>query len=82
MSVTSAQYSLTTTPTQIYAGDGACTIHVHTATGKCYLGNSTVTSSTGFLVDNGTRIEISAHETSVYAASDASASISVLILSR
>ena len=82
MSVTSAQYSLTTTPVQIYAGDGASSVHIHTATGKCYIGNSTVTSATGFLCDNGTIVEIAAHETPLYAASDAAASISVLVLSK
>ena len=82
MSIQTAQYSLTTTPTPIYAGDGACTIHIHSAAGKCYIGNSAVTSSTGFLIDNGTTAEIAGHETPLYAATDTSASISVMILSK
>lgn len=82
MSISTAQYLLTSTPTQIYPGDGACTIHIHTAAGKCYIGNSEVTSSTGFLVDNGTTVEIDAHETALYAATDAAATISVMVLSK
>ena len=82
MAVSSAQYTVTTTPTQIYLGDGATTVHLHSATGTCYLGASDVTTSTGFKIDNGDKLTLDTHETNVYAVSATSNTIYALVLSK
>lgn len=83
MAISSAQYSITTTPTQIYLGDGATEVHIHIATGTAYLGDSTVTTSNGFKIDNGDKLTISTHETSLWAvATGTTATIYTLVLTR
>ena len=83
MSVSSSQYSITTTPTLIYLGDGATTVHLHSATGQIYLGASDVTTSTGFRVDNGDKLTLDTHESSVYGiTSTGTATLYVLVLSK
>lgn len=82
MAVSSAQYTVTTTPTKIYLGDGATTVHVHSATGTCYLGDSDVTTSTGFKIDNGDKLTLDTHESNVWAVSATSNTIYTLVLSK
>lgn len=82
MAVSSAQYTVGTTPTLIYLGDGATTVHLHSATGSCYLGASDVTTSTGFRIDNGDKLTLDTHESSVYAVSATSNTIYALVLSK
>lgn len=82
MAVSSAQYTVTTTPTKIYLGDGATTVHVHSATGTCYLGASDVTTSTGFKIDNGDKLVIETHEDAVWAVSATSNTVYTLVLSK
>lgn len=82
MAVSSAQYTVTTTPTKIYLGDGATTVHIHSATGTCYLGASDVTTSTGFKIDNGDKLVIETHEDAVWAVSATSNTVYTLVLSK
>lgn len=82
MAVSSAQYSVTTTPTKIYLGDGATTVHVHSASGTCYLGASDVTTSTGFRIDNGDKLTLDTHEDAVWAVSATSNTLYTLVLSK
>ena len=82
MAVSSAQYTISTTPTAIFLGDGATTVHIHSATGQCFLGGSDVTTSTGFRVDNGDKIVLETHESTVYAVSASSNTVYTLVLSK
>lgn len=82
MAVSSAQYTVTTTPTKIYLGDGATTVHIHSATGQCYLGDSDVTTSTGFRIDNGDKLTLDTHESAVWAVSAGSNTIYTLVLTK
>ena len=82
MAVSSAQYTITTTPTAIFLGDGATTVHIHSATGQCFLGGSDVTTSTGFRVDNGDKLVLETHESTVYAVSASSNTVYTLVLSK
>jgi hypothetical protein len=83
MSISAAQYTITTTPTKIFIGDGASTIHLHTASGTLYLGNSDVTSSTGYIVDNGDKLVFETHESDIWAVtSTGTTTVSVLVLSK
>jgi len=80
--IQSAQYTVSSTPVQIYAGDGATTVHLHSATGSCYIGNSDVTTSNGFRIDNGDKLVIETHETSLYAVSSSSNTIYALVVTK
>jgi hypothetical protein len=67
MAILSSSITVTTTPTLVYLGDGATTSYLHSSSGTCYLGASDVSSSTGYQMDNGDKITINTHETSLYA---------------
>lgn len=82
MAITTAQYSVTTTPVQIYAGDGANEIHLHTG-GLIYVGDSTVSNSTGLKLDSGDKITFSLHEAPLYAvAASGSQPLYVMVLTK
>ena len=83
MSISAAQYTITTTPTKIFIGDGASTIHIHTASGTLYLGGSDVTSSTGYIVDSGDKLVFETHESDIWAVtSTGTTTVSVLVISK
>jgi len=83
MSISSASITVTTTPTLIYLGDGATTTYLHSSSGTCYLGASDVTSSTGYQMDNGDKITIDTHETSLYSiTSSGTTTLKVLVVSK
>jgi hypothetical protein len=55
----SAQVSVTTTPVRIAKSNGSpIEIKLHCASGSLYLDGSTVTSSTGYKMDNGQLLTI------------------------
>ena len=55
----SAQVTVTTTPVRIAKSNGsALEIKLHCASGSLYLDGSTVTSSTGYKMDNGQLITV------------------------
>jgi len=83
LAILTAQYTITTTPSIIYLGDGATTVHLHTASGTLYLGDSTVTSSTGYIVDNGDKLVFETHETSIYAVTGSgTTTVSVMVVTK
>jgi hypothetical protein len=82
MSVSAAQYTITSTPSKIYLGDGATTVHIHSASGTCYLGGSDVTTSTGFKIDNGDKLTIDTHEDAIWAVSATSNTIYTLVITK
>lgn len=69
------QTTVTTTPTLIYSGDGATTIYLHCALGATHIGGSDVTTSTGYLMDNGDKITFQTHMDDVYAVVQSGTSI-------
>ena len=82
MAITSAQYTITTTPTKIYLGDGATTVRIHSATGACYLGNADVTTSNGFKIDNGDKLTVETHEEAMWAVSATSNTLYTLVVTK
>lgn len=83
MAVSSAVYTVTTTPSVIYIGDGATKTYLHSSSGTCYLGASDVTSSTGYQMDNGDKLTIETHESSIYAVtSSGTTTLKVLVISK
>jgi hypothetical protein len=52
-----SQVTATTTPTLLVAADPHDqTVLVHTESGSCYVGNASVTSTTGFKLDNQSKV--------------------------
>jgi hypothetical protein len=83
MAITSAQYTVTTSPTKIVSADiVAEMVYVHSETAIAYLGDSTVSSSTGYKLDINDKISLANHEGEIWAVSSATSSISVLVITR
>ena len=54
-----SQVTVTTTATLLVAADPHDqTVLLHSASGACYVGNSAVTASTGFKIDNGDKVTL------------------------
>lgn len=54
MSITSAKLAVDGTAVKVAEANGMpLEVHLHSASGAVYLGNATVTSTTGFKFDNG-----------------------------
>lgn len=82
MAITSAQIQVGTTPTLIHLGDGATSVYLH-AMGIMYLGDSTVTTSTGYKMDTGDKLTVETHETSLYAiVGNGTTELDVLVISK
>ena len=84
MAVTSAQYTVTTTPAKIVSADIAAEmVYVHSETAIAYLGgDSTVSSTTGYKLDVNDKISLANHEGEIWAVSAVASTISVLIITR
>lgn len=54
MSISSAQYSVDGTAVKLAESNGMpLEVHIHSASGAIYVGNSSVTTLTGYRMDNG-----------------------------
>jgi len=83
MAVISANYTITTTPTQVFMGNGATNVYLHSSSGTCFLGDSNVTPSTGYQMDSGDKLVISTHESAIYACTSTGTTIvKVLIVTK
>ena len=83
MAATSAQYTVTTSPTKIVSADIAAEmVYIHSETAIAYLGDSTVSSTTGYKLDINDKISLANHEGEIWAVSAVSSTISVLIITR
>ena len=68
MSIATAQYSIGTSATLIVADTVAAEeVHLHTAGGLLYVGDATVTTSTGLRLDSGDKITFNTHVGAMYA---------------
>jgi hypothetical protein len=84
MPISSSQTTVTTAATLLVAGDGAAEgVHFHSSSGTIYLGDSNVTSSTGYRMDNGDKLTIHNHESPIYGiTSTGTALMSVLVITK
>jgi len=83
MSVLSANYTVTTTPTQVFMGNGATNVYLHSSSGTCFLGDSNVTPTTGYQMDSGDKLVLSTHESAIYACTSTGTTIvKVLVISK
>ena len=59
MGISTRQITVTTAATALVdATQEAETVYLHSSSGTCFVGNSDVTSSTGYKMDNGDKITI------------------------
>ena len=83
MPISSSQITVTTSPTLIVAPDGVAEgVYLH-AKHTMYLGDSDVTSSTGYQMDNGDKLTIHNHESPIYAIAGAgTGTMQVLVVTK
>ena len=84
MPISSSQTSVTTAATLLVAGDAqAEEVHFHSSSGIIYIGDSNVTSSTGYRMDNGDKAVFANHENAIYGiTSTGTATMSVLVITK
>ena len=83
MAITSANYTITTTPSQVFMGNGATNVYLHSSSGTCFLGDSNVTPTTGYQMDSGDKLVLSTHESAIYACTSTGTTIvKVLIVTK
>jgi hypothetical protein len=59
MGISTRQVTVTTEPTLLVdATQEAETVYLHSSSGQCFIGNSDVTTATGYRMDNGDKITI------------------------
>jgi len=83
MPISSSQVTVTTSPTLLVAGDSVAEgVYLHSKN-TMYLGGSDVTSSTGYQMDNGDKLTINNHESSIYAvAATGTGTMQVLVVTK
>ena len=82
MPISSAQITVTTSPTLLVAGDASAEqVNLH-AKHTIYLGGADVTASTGYQMDNGDKIVLQNHESPIYAISASSGICQVLVITK
>jgi len=84
MPIYSAQVTVTTSPTLLVAADAqAEQVNLHSSSGTIYLGDSNLTSSTGYQMDNGDKVVLQNHENAIYGiCSSGTALMSVLVITK
>lgn len=59
MGISTRQVTVTTSPTALVdATAEAEMVYLHSSTGQCFIGNSDVTTSTGYRLDNGDKLTV------------------------
>tara|TARA_R110000868_G_scaffold8978_3_gene45477 strand:- start:543 stop:797 length:255 start_codon:yes stop_codon:yes gene_type:complete len=67
MTISSTQYTVTTTRSVIVADDQAAEeVHIHATSGAFYIGGANVTSANGYLVDHKDKVVLQNHGNAVY----------------
>jgi len=84
MTISSAQYTITTTRSIIVTNDLAAEeVHLHATNGKIYIGGADVTTANGYEIDAGDQVVLQNHTNAIYAiASAGSHSVSVLVIQK
>ena len=84
MGISTRQVSVGTTPTILVdATNVAEQVVLHSSSGQIYIGNSDVTTSTGYRMDNGDKLVIDNHENGIWGIVAASThTMDVLVISK
>jgi hypothetical protein len=84
MSISSANYTVTTTAAIVVPIDNAAEeVHFHSSSGTLYLGGADVTVANGYKMDNGDKTIVQNHGSAVYAVTASGTSnLSTLIIQK
>ena len=84
MTISSANYTVTTTASIVVANDQAAEeVHLHSSSGTQYIGGADVTSSNGYKMDNGDKMVVQNHGNAIYAVtSSGTATLSTLVIQK
>ena len=84
MTISSANYTVTTTRSIIVANDLAAEeVHIHATNGKIYIGGVDVTTANGYEIDAGDKVVLQNHTNAIYAIATAGThTISVLVIQK
>ena len=75
MTISSANYTVTTTASIVVANDQAAEeVHFHSSSGTLYLGGADLTVANGYRMDNGDKAVIQNHGNAIYAMTSAGTS--------
>ena len=80
MGISTRQVTVTTTPTVLVdATAEAEMVYLHSSSGQCFVGNSDVTTSTGYRMDNGDKLTVENKSNAIWAIT-ASGTVTMMVL--
>ena len=80
MGISTRQVTVTTTPTVLVdATAEAEMVYLHSSSGQCFVGNSDVTTSTGYRMDNGDKLTVENKSNGIWAIT-ASGTVTMMVL--
>jgi hypothetical protein len=84
MTISSANYTVTTTAAVVVANDQAAEeVHFHSSSGTLYLGGADLTVANGYRMDNGDKAVIQNHGNAIYAmTSTGTSNLSTLVIQK
>lgn len=84
MGIRTEHVTITTTPTLLVLADNVAEmVYLHSSTGQCFIGNSGVTTSNGYRMDNGDKLTLQNHEGALYGVtSAATVQMQVMVIER
>jgi hypothetical protein len=84
MTISSAQYTITTTRSVVVADDlFPEEVHLHSSSGILYIGGADLTVANGYRLDNGDKVVLQNHDNPVYAiTSSGTSTLGVLIVQK
>jgi hypothetical protein len=84
LGISTRQVTVTTSATALVdATNVAEQVVLHSSSGQCFIGNSDVTSSTGYRMDNGDKLTVDNHETGIWGiTSSGTVTMMVLVITK
>jgi hypothetical protein len=84
MTISSANYTVTTTRSVVVSEDNAAEeVHFHSSSGTLYLGGADLTVANGYRMDNGDKVVVQNHGNAIYAiTSSGTSNLSTLIIQK
>jgi len=84
MTISSANYTVTTTAAVVVANDQAAEeVHFHSSSGTLYHGGADLTVANGYRMDNGDKVVVQNHGNAIYAiTSSGTSNLSTLVIQK
>jgi hypothetical protein len=84
LGISTRQVTVTTSATALVdATNVAEQVVLHSSSGQCFIGNSDVTTSTGYRMDNGDKLTVDNHETGIWGiTSSGTVTMMVLVITK